>query len=42
VGSPLVIVSFALGTDGRLTTIADQALPYPLVEGMTQIGLHPT
>jgi hypothetical protein len=27
VGSPLVIVSFALGTDGRLTTIADQALP---------------
>jgi 6-phosphogluconolactonase (cycloisomerase 2 family) len=42
VGSPLVIVSFALGTDGRLTPIADQALPYPVVEGMTQIGLHPT
>ena len=42
VGSPLVIVSYALGGDGRLTPIADQALPYPLVEGMTQIGLHPT
>jgi 6-phosphogluconolactonase (cycloisomerase 2 family) len=42
VGSPLVIVSYALGADGRLTLIADQALPYPLVEGMTQLGLHPT
>ena len=42
VGSPLVIVSFGLGTDGRLSTIADQALPFPLVEGMTQMGLHPT
>ena len=42
IGSPLVIVSYALGADGRLTLIADQALPYPLVEGMTQLGLHPT
>jgi 6-phosphogluconolactonase (cycloisomerase 2 family) len=42
VGSPLVIVSFGLGADGRLSAIADQALPYPVVEGMTQIGLHPT
>ena len=40
-GNPLVILTFDRQADGMLKPAGEHLLPYPNVEGMTQMGLHP-
>jgi hypothetical protein len=41
-GTPHVLLVFEVGPAGTLARTAELPLPYPAVEGITQMGLHPT
>jgi 6-phosphogluconolactonase len=42
IGNPLALLSFAIGANGALQRTGEVTLPHPMVEGVTQILLHPT
>jgi 6-phosphogluconolactonase (cycloisomerase 2 family) len=41
-GIPVVIRAFDIQSDGALRMSGDRPLPHPMVEGVTQIQVHPT
>jgi hypothetical protein len=41
-GTPHVLLMFDVDAAGKLTRTAELPLPYPAVEGITQMALHPT